>query len=117
MSEQLRKVLFMVNVNDFLTDEQIGMLISELSNNDLVALFLMNDEEKFDYFRDYRNVWVSNYDGYNKQFDKLAEESLYYKASDRSKYLDYCERMHSLFINMQHCSDFIRIYDILLDHI
>lgn len=107
----------MKNVNEILTDEQIGMLMSELSNNDLVALFLMNEEEKLDYFRDCRNVWVSNYDVYNKQFDELAEESLYYKASDRSKYLDYCERMHSLFINMQHCSDFIRIYDILLDNI
>lgn len=107
----------MKNVNEILTDEQIGMLMSEISSNDMVALFLMNEEEKLDYFRDCRNVWVSNYDGYNKQFDKLAEESLYYKASDRSKYLDYFERIHSLFINMQHCSDFIRIYDILLDNI
>lgn len=107
----------MKNVNEILTDEQIGMLMSEISSNDMVALFLMNEEEKLDYFRDCRNGWVSNYDGYNKQFDNLAEQSLYYKVSDKSKYLDYCERMHSLFINMQHCSDFIRIYDILLDNI
>lgn len=107
----------MKNVNEILTDEQIGMLMSEISSNDMVALFLMNEEEKLDFFRDYRNVWVSNNDSYNKQFDILAEESLYYKASDRSKYLDYCERMHSLFLNMQRCSDFIRIYDILLDNI
>lgn len=107
----------MKNVNEILTDEQIGMLMSEISSNDMVALFLMNEEEKLDYFRDYRNVWVSNYDGFNKQFDILVEESLYYKASDRSKYLDYCERMHSLFLKMQHCSDFIKIYDILLDNI
>lgn len=40
MSEQLRKVVFMVNVNDFLTDEQIGMLINEISSNDMVVLFL-----------------------------------------------------------------------------
>lgn len=107
----------MKNVNEILTDEQIGMLMSEISSNDMVALFFMNETEKIDYFRDYRNVWVSNFDGYNKQFVKLVEESLYYKASDTSKYLDYCERIHSLFINMQHCSDFIRIYDILLDNI
>lgn len=106
----------MKNVNEILTDEQIGMLMSEISSNDMVALFLMNEEEKLDYFRDYRNVWFSNYDGYSKQFDELAEES-YYKASDRSKYLDYCARMHSLFLNMQHCSDFIKIFDILLDNI
>lgn len=107
----------MKNVNEILTDEQIGMLMSEISSNDMVALFLMNEEEKLDYFRDYRNVWVSNYDDYNRQFDILSEKSFDCKFSDRSMYLDYCERMHSLFINMQHCSDFIRIYDILLDNI
>ena len=107
----------MKNVNDILTDEQIVMLMSELSHNDLFALFFMNETEKIDYFIDYRNVWVSNFDGYYKHFVKLAEESLYYKASDRSKYLDYCERMHSLLINMQHCLDFIIIYGILLNNI
>ena len=107
----------MKNVNEILTDEQIGMLMSEISSNDMVALFFMNEEEKLDYFRDYRNVWVSNYDGYNKQFDKLAEESYFYKFSDKSKYLDCCDRMYSLFIDMQRCSDFIIIFDILLDNI
>lgn len=40
----------MKNVNEILTDEQIGMLMSEISSNDMVALFLMNEEEKLDYF-------------------------------------------------------------------
>ena len=107
----------MKNVNEILTDEQIGMLMTEISNNDMVALFLMDEDEKIDYFRNYLSVWSSNYDGYFVKFNALHEESLKYKDSDKSKYLDYCERMHDLFLNMQRCDDFIKIYYILIDNI
>jgi len=83
----------------------------------MVALFLMNEDEKINYFRDYLSVWSSNYDSYLVKFNALYEESLKYKDSAKSKYLDYCERLHSLFLNMQRCDDFIKIYYILIDNI
>ncbi len=117
MSEQLGKVVFMVNVNDFLTYEQIGMLINEISSNDMVVFFFMDDREKIDYLLNRKKVWSSSYDYYNKQFDAFSHESLLYKDSDKEKYLSCCESMHSLFLDMQHCTDIARIYDILLEHI
>ena len=77
----------MVNVNDFLTDEQIGMLINEISSNDMVVLFFMDDREKIDYLLNRKKVWSSSYDYYNKQFDAFSNESLLYKDSDKEKYL------------------------------
>ena len=64
----------------------------------MVALFLMNEDEKINYFRDYLSVWSSNYDSYLVKFNALYEESLKYKDSAKSKYLDYCERLHTIFL-------------------
>lgn len=107
----------MVNVNDFLTYEQIGMLINEISSNDMVVFFFMDDREKIDYLLNRKKVWSSSYDYYNKQFDAFSHESLLYKDSDKEKYLSCCESMHSFFVDMQRCLEFIRIYDIILDFI
>ena len=107
----------MKNVNKILTDEQIGMLMNEISSNDMVALFLMDEDEKIHYFRNRFSFWSSIHDGYSILYNVLHEESLKYQDSDVSKYFDYCDRMHDLFLKMQRCDAFIEIYYILIDNI
>ena len=53
-------------------------------------------------------------------FSDWTEDFCEYKSSDssdKSVCIVYCERLHSFFVDMQRCSEFIRIYDIILDFI
>lgn len=104
-------------LKDVFTGEQIDMLKSDLSDNDLFTLFLMNEEEKHNFFRNFRSTWLAKYDEYLTRFNYLYEESLKYKDSDKVKYIGYCDRTHSVFLDMDRCMNFVRIYDILLDFI
>ena len=107
----------MVNVKEILTGEQIGMLWSEISDSDMVALFLMNEDEKRKFLIDYRNIFSDKCDSLYEQYDEKLKESLVYRESDRKKYIDNCELLHDLFINMQRCREYIKVFDILLDNI
>lgn len=107
-------------LNDILTGEQIDMLKSDLSDNDLFTLLFLNDEEKHNFFRNFRSTWLAKYDEYFFQFNALYEDYCEYKSSDsfeKSVFLVFCERLHSFFVDMQRCLEFIRIYDIILDFI
>lgn len=104
-------------LKDILTGEQIDMFKSDLSDNDLFTLFLMNEEEKYNFFRNFRSTWLAKYDEYLTRFNYLYEESLKFKNSDKVKHIGYCDRAHSVFLDMDRCMNFVRIYDIILDFI
>ena len=97
-------------LKDILTGEQIDMLKSDLSDHDLFTLLFLNDEEKHNFFRNFRSTWLAKYHEYF--FEYKSSDS-----SDKSVCIVYCERLHSFFVDMQRCSEFIRIYDIILDFI
>lgn len=107
----------MKNVNEILTDEQIGMLMNELSNNDLVALFFMNETEKIDILSARRNVWSSKCNYFNKFFDDLVSKQPLYDGASIDEVRSYSEELHSLLLSIQHCADLVSIYDILLENI
>lgn len=104
-------------LKDILTGEQIDMLKSDLSDNDLFTLLFLNDEEKHNFFRNFRSTWLAKYDEYLTRFNYLYEESFIFKDSDTVKHIDYLDRAHSVFLDMDRCMNFVRIYDILLDFI
>lgn len=107
-------------LKDVFTGEQIDMLKSDLSDHDLFTLLFLNDEEKHNFFRNFRSTWLAKYHEYFVQYNALYEEYFEYKSSDssdKSVCIVYCERLHSFFVDMQRCSEFIRIYDIILDFI
>lgn len=107
-------------LKDVFTGEQIDMLKSDLSDHDLFTLLFLNDEEKHNFFRNFRSAWLVKYHEYFVQYNALYEKYSEYKSSDssdKSVCIVYCERLHSFFVDMQRCSEFIRIYDIILDFI
>lgn len=107
-------------LKDILTGEQIDMLKSDLSDNDLFTLFLMNEEEKHNFFRNYRSTWLARYDSYLATFNALYDKYCEYKSSDsfeKSVCFCFCDRLYSFSVYMQLCVDLVRIYDILLDFI
>lgn len=107
-------------LKDVFTGEQIDMLKSDLSDHDLFTLLFLNDEEKHNFFRNFRSTWLAKYHEYFVQYNALYEKYSEYKSSDSSDEsvcIVYCERFHSFFVDMQRCSEFIRIYDIILDFI
>lgn len=104
-------------LKDVFTGEQIDMLKSDLSDHDLFTLLFLNDEEKYNFFRNFRSTWLAKYDEYLTRFNYLYEESLKYKDFDKVKYIGYCDRTHSVFLDMDRCMNFVKIYDILLDFI
>ena len=107
-------------LKDILTGEQIDMLKSDLSDNDLFTLFLMNEEEKHNFFRNYRSTWLARYDSYLATFNALYDKYCEYKSSDsfeKSVCFCFCDILYSFSFYMQHCVDLVRIYDILLDFI
>ena len=106
-------MVFMVKVNDFLTDKQIELLINDIGSNNLVVLFFMSDTEKINYFHTRKSVWRSLYLDYNKKFDDL----LYEESFDIANYRSYSEKENNLIRNIYCCTDYIKIYDILLDYL
>lgn len=106
----------MVNINDFLTDKQIEMLLNDIGSNDLVALFFMDDTEKFDYLSIRKNLWFSKYNYYNKFFDQFSEKQALFEVNIDA-YRSFCEELDSLVLSIQHCVDLMSVYQILLDHI
>lgn len=68
-------------LKDVFTGEQIDMLKSDLSDHDLFTLLFLNDEEKHNFFRNFRSTWLAKYDEYLTRFNYLYEESLKYKDS------------------------------------
>lgn len=104
-------------LKDVLTGEQIDMLKSDLIDHDLFTLLFLNDEEKHNFFRNFRSTWLAKYDEYLTRFNYLYEESFKFKDSDTVKHIGYCDLAHSVFLDMDRCMNFVRIYDILLDFI
>lgn len=107
-------------LKDVFTGEQIDMLKSDLSDHDLFTLLFLNDEEKHNFFRNYRSTWLARYDSYLATFNALYDKYCEYKSSDsfeKSVCFCFCDRLYSFSVYMQHCVDLVRIYDILLDFI
>ena len=107
----------MVNVKEILTGEQIGMIWSELNDSDMVALFLMNQDEKRNFLIDYRDIFSNKCDSLSEQYFEKFQESLACKDTDKKRYIDICELLHDLFIQMHQCREYIKVFDILLDNI
>ena len=107
-------------LKDILTGEQIDMLKRNSAHRSLFTLFLMNEEEKHNFFRNYRSTWLARYDSYLATFNALYDKYCEYKSSDsfeKSVCFCFCDRLYSFSVYMQHCVDLVRIYDILLDFI
>lgn len=107
----------MVKVNDFLTDEQIEMLLNDLDSNGLLVLFFMDYREKIDILSARRNVWSSKCNYFNKFFDDLVSKQPLYDGASIDEVRSYSEELHSLLLSIQHCADLVSIYDILLENI
>lgn len=107
----------MVNVNEILKGEQIDMLMKDLSNVDCVSLFLMTTDEKLDFLRDRRNIYVTKCNMFNDEFDKFNCEFSKFKDSDKTKALTFADLAHDNFVNMMSCHDYIDLYDVLINAI
>ena len=107
----------MKNVNEILKGEQIDMLMKDLSNVDSVALFLMTTDEKLDFFRNRRNIYLTKYNMFSDEFDKFYCEFNKFKDSDLTKALMFSDLQHDSFVNMMNCHDYIDLYDVLINAI
>ena len=88
-------------LKDVFTGEQIDMLKSDLSDHDLFTLLFLNDEEKHNFFRNFRSTWLAKYHEYFVQYNALYEKYSEYKSSDssdKSVCIVYCERLHSFLL-------------------
>lgn len=107
----------MDNINELLTSEQIEMLMNDLSHQDIVALFLMNEEDKYHFFVEKFNEFSNRHRDYSSEFDRIHDIYLELKASHKPERLDYFDIQDSCFEQMLRCYDYIKIYEILLTHV
>lgn len=107
----------MKNVNEILKGEQIDMLMKDLSNFDSVALFLMTTDEKLDFLRNRRNIYVTKCNIFSGDFYRFYCEFNKFKDSDKTKALMFSDLVHDNFVNMMSCCDYIDLYDVLINAI
>ena len=100
----------MENIKDLLTSEQMDMLIHDIGYSDIVALFLMNEEDKYRYFVEKFNEFSNRHGEYLSKFNIIHEKYLELESSHNPERDTYSYLQHSLLENMQRCNDFMKIY-------
>lgn len=107
----------MENINELLTSEQMQMLMIDLSHQDIVTLFLMNEDDRYHFFVEKFNAYSDKHCDYQSSFNYTLDK--YYELlsahdPDCDKYLDL---LRSFLERMQHFIDYMKIYNILLTHV
>lgn len=107
----------MENIKDLLTSEQMEMLMNDLSHQDIVALFFMNEEDKYHFFVEKFNEFSNRHCDYLSEFNKIHDKFLELESSHKPECFDYFDLLESCFKQMLCCYDYTKIYEILLNNV
>ena len=100
-----------------LTSEQVDMLMEDLSNVESVALFLMNDDDKYTFFSKKFHQFSDLYNKFSSDVEKYHAEFLNFQAAGNPDFEKFMDLQHRAFEHMMRCSNYKKIYELLLDTI
>lgn len=107
----------MENINELLTSEQMDMLIHDLGYSDIVALFLMNEDDKYRYFAEKFNFYSNKHSEYVSKYNLISGHYLELKAAHKPEGFSYLDLQDSCFQYVDRFYNFMKIYEILLTHV